>query len=393
MTISGHRGGVAAAARARATAPAVTFLPADQRLDALRGEWAALAAQASEPNVFAESWFVEPSVRHLAAAPPRLAEVREGGGLIGLLPLAVERSYGRVPVRFVQNWKHEHQFLGAPLVLRGREESFWRALLLALDEADWAPGFLHLRDLTEEGPLHRALTSAAAGLGRSAPVVHRQVRAFLQSTLGPADYYSHTVRKKKRKELARLRNRLAELGTVTTRQFSPGDDLSAWCDTFLELEHSGWKGREGSAIACCAASEHFFRHALVGAAEAARLQLLALELDGRPIAMLVNFLAAPGSFSFKTAFDEAYARFSPGVLLQIENLAILDRPEIDWMDSCAAEDHPMIDSLWGERRGLVRVTVPLRGARRRIAHGAARTLEILSAARRRGQAVPDGDPQ
>jgi hypothetical protein len=123
------------------------------------------------------------------------------------------------------------------------------------------------------------------------------------------------------------------------------------------------------------------------------LQLLALELDGQPIAMLVNFLAAPGSFSFKTAFDEAYARFSPGVLLQIDNLAILEQPGIEWMDSCAAEQHPMIESLWAERRSLIRVTIPLRGAQRRLAFSTARTLERLSAARRRGRPAPpvDGD--
>jgi hypothetical protein len=109
--------------------------------------------------------------------------------------------------------------------------------------------------------------------------------------------------------------------------------------------------------------------------------------------MLVNFLASPGSFSFKTAFDEAFARFSPGVLLQIDNLAILDRPEIAWMDSCAAEQHPMIDSLWAERRALIRVTIPLTGVQRRLAYATARTLERLSAAcrRRRPGASANGD--
>ena len=47
-----------------------------------------------------------------------------------------------------------------------------------------------------------------------------------------------------------------------------------------------------------------------------------LDLDGKPLAMLVNFLTAPGSFSFKTAFDEAFSRYSPGVLIQLDNLAI-----------------------------------------------------------------------
>jgi hypothetical protein len=73
--------------------------------------------------------------------------------------------------------------------------------------------------------------------------VYRESRAFLETDLPAADYYSHTVRKKKRKELARLRNRLIEMGSLTTRIFKPGDDLAAWCDSFLELERSGWKGQ------------------------------------------------------------------------------------------------------------------------------------------------------
>ena len=46
----------------------------------------------------------------------------------------------------------------------------------------------------------------------------------------------------------------------------------------------------------------------------------------------------------------------------------------------------MIDSLWAQRRTLVRVTVPLSGMRRRLAFAAARGLEEASAARRRMQA-------
>jgi hypothetical protein len=106
--------------------------------------------------------------------------------------------------------------------------------------------------------------------------------------------------------------------------------------------------------------------------------------------MLVNFLAPPGSFSFKIAFDEDYARFSPGVLIQIENLRILARPDIGWMDSCAVADHSMINSLWGERRRMVRATVPLAGAVRGLTFRISRAAENASAALRRlkGDARP-----
>ena len=82
--------------------------------------------------------------------------------------------------------------------------------------------------------------------------------------------------------------------------------------------------------------------------------------------MLASFVTPPGVFSFKTAFDEQLSRFSPGLLLQIENLAPLARDDIAWADSCAAEGHSMIERLWREKRPIVSrnlaIGVPLRRA-------------------------------
>jgi CelD/BcsL family acetyltransferase involved in cellulose biosynthesis len=362
---------------------AVAFREAAAFPDALREPAAELVACASEPCAFAEPWFLDASLRAMAMpGQVRLAEVRREGRMIGLMPLAVERRYGRVPVRHVQNWRHHQQFLGAPLVRAGEERAFWAALIGALDEAPWAPGLFHANALVEQGPLHAGLAAAARAMGRSAAIVHRERRAFLHSDLAPGAYYEANVRKKKRKEIQRLRNRLDELGAVGARRLTRAAEVGPWCDAFLALEKAGWKGRQGSALACAPHTERFFRQAVAGAFDAGRLDFLRLDLDGRAIAMLVNFLAPPGAFSFKTAFDVELARFSPGVLVQLENLELLARPDIAWADSCAAEDHPMIDSLWAERRTIVRVTVRLRGAARGAVWLGCRMLEEASALRR-----------
>jgi CelD/BcsL family acetyltransferase involved in cellulose biosynthesis len=339
-------------------------------------DWNALADEASEPNSFAEPWFVAASLATFGAGRGvRIVEVRRGSRLIGIIPLAIEDHYGRSPVRIIQNWWHHHMFLGTPLVRAGEERAFWAALIGRLDAAAWAPNFLHVRGLVEDGPVHRGLVEAAAARGRSSPIVRREVRALLASDLDSRTYYEQTIRAKKRKEIRRLRSRLEELGEVRFRRLDGEADLESWCDAFLAIERAGWKGGAGTALACDSATDAFFRQAVAGAWVAGRLDFLRLDLGDRPIAMLVNFVAAPGSFSFKTCFDEAFARFSPGVLVQVENLAILDRRETSWMDSCAVEDHPMIDSLWSGRRRIVRVTVRLKGARRTIVYAACRLLE------------------
>jgi len=369
--------------------PALGVSAALLRAPPTTDDWEALAFAASEANSFSEAWFASAGLKHFAAgADIQWLEVRRRETLIGLIPLTIGTKYGRMKVRHVQNWLHFHSFLGTPLVRRGEEKAFWLAVLAKLDLTAWAKGFLHVNGLVEDGPVHRGLIEAASELSRPCDVVHRVRRALLESDLAPDAYYERTVRKKKRKELNRLQNRLAELGAVQLRTLTDSADLLGWSEAFLRLEQSGWKGEAGSALASRAQSADFFRSVVARAFDGGKLDFLRLDVDGRPIAMLVNFISVPGSFSWKIAFDEEFARFSPGVLIQIENLRILDRPDIAWMDSCAVEGHPMIDSLWGERRSIVRVSVPLSGLHRRATFRACRTAENLWAAVKRLKSTP-----
>lgn len=332
--------------------------------DELAAAWDALAQQASEPNPFAERWCLQ-SALHLLDPDrrARLVIVRDGadGPVIGVMPLALAPRYGRVPMRHVTGWVHHNHFLGLPLVRAGMEYLFWSILLGWCDAAPWARTLLHVPRLTEDGPLHRALADVAGDRGGGIATVHREERAFLQSDLSPSAYWDAVVRSKKRKELRRQANRLAEEGEVRFRRWRADEPVEPWIDAFLALELAGWKGRAESALASHGDTEAWFRAILTAAAAAGRLDMRALDLGERPLAMLINFLCPPGGFSFKTAFDEDYARFSPGVLLQQANLDLLDDAHIHWVDSCAAPGHPMIDSVWRERRSLVWVNVPLAG--------------------------------
>ena len=155
------------------------------------------------------------------------------------------------------------------------------------------------------------------------------------------------------------------MGPVEFLRISDDTGLANWIEQFLALEHAGWKGSNGSAIASHHSTAGMFKEALFGAAAVGRLERLTLTLDGQPIAMLANFITPPGAFSYKTAFDERYARFSPGVLLQQENLALLAAEGIAWCDSCAAADHPMINHIWRERRAIGRLSIAIGGGVRR----------------------------
>ncbi len=196
-------------------------------------------------------------------------------------------------------------------------------------------------------------------------VVLREERALLTGDASPEAYLEASLSGKKRKELRRQQRRLGEEGELVVERQADALGVPEWVQEFLALEARGWKGAAGSALASDARTADLFEDALAGAARHGRLERLALRLGGKPIAMLATFLCPPGACSYKTAFDEDYARFSPGVLLQIENLAALTNPEIAWVDSCAAQDHPMIDHFWRDQRAVAGHSLAIGGPLRR----------------------------
>lgn len=329
--------------------------------------WEALAQWASEPNPFHESWYLLPALESFDPdGTVKLLCLEAGGQLAGILPIAQEPRYYGYALPHLTNWLHGNAFVGAPLVAKGFESTFWRELLAWADRQRGGALFLHLSQMPAEGALHDALRQVLAEQRRQGVTVKREERAMLRSELDAESYLEASLSGKKRKELRRQHRRLAEEGELTVERADDGGNLTAWTQEFLELERAGWKGEAGSALASDVRTTSLFRNALHGAAERGRLERLAIRLDGRPLAMLATFLSPPGAFSFKTAFDEAYARFSPGVLLQRANLELLARQEIAWTDSCAAMDHPMIDHFWRERRTVARHNVAIGGLTRRL---------------------------
>ena len=332
--------------------------------------WDLLARHASEPNPFLEPWYLLPALRALDPhGSARIFLLEQGDEIIGLIPLATQRRYYGRPIPHLAGWYHPNAFLGTPLVAVGHEARFWRALLTWLDANPAGSLFFHLADLGLDGPVYAALVEVAASDTRLGAIVHREERALLESGDGRDAYFEASLSGKKRKELRRQMARLGEQGKVVFERRNDERGIEQWIEAFLALEATGWKGRAGSALALSDATSRLFRDALTGASERGRLERMALYLDDRPIAMLATFCCPPGAFSFKTAFDETYSRFSPGVLLQCENLSVLEREDICWSDSCAAADHPMIDHIWRERRKVGRVSLAIGGALRRTAFG------------------------
>ncbi len=318
-------------------------------LGAFGAEWRALAARALEPNVFYEPAFALPAASafgHKAGAGLVWSHAHE---LLGLFPACIEHRYG-LPLPVLTGWTHPYAPLGTPLVDRDEAETVIAAWLdhLARDVA-W-PALMLLPLVPESGPFATALAAVLMRREMADASFGRHRRALLVPGDQRAGYIEQAIGAKKRKELRRQRNRLADLGTLKIDAALHGELVGDALADFLDIEARGWKGRAGTAAAGHAGIRRFIESAVHGLAAEDKVRVDRLRLDRKAIAAVITLRSGDTAWTWKIAYDESFARASPGVQLMLDvTEALLAEPAIAQVNSCATADHPMIDRLWRER--------------------------------------------
>jgi hypothetical protein len=332
--------------------------------------WEELAAAAIEPNVFYEPWMLMPALRAYGGAgrllfalvqTPDPARPLGPPLLCGFFPLELKDRFdgisNRLPLKTLCLWrKLEMTYLCAPLLRAGYGREALAAFFDWLGAGDHHCSLMEFGFVTGEGPFHHLLLDYLNQHLKFTYVTEAFTRALFRPAADAEDYIRSALGRFRRKELRRLEKRLAETGRLEYATLEPGDNVDAWVEEFLEFEANTWKGKGGRALVCSETDRKYFVEIAREAFHRGKLMMLALRFNGRPIAYKVNFLSGDGSFAFKISFDEEYARYSPGVLLELENIRLLhERPQISqirWMDSCANPDRFMINHLWTDRRAI-----------------------------------------
>jgi hypothetical protein len=162
----------------------------------------------------------------------------------------------------------------------------------------------------------------------------------------------------------RQEKKLRELGILEYRRAASPSESDTWVDEFLKLESKGWKGGEnGRAFAKREEDSSYFRQITAAGFFRNRVTLLSLVLNGNTIAMKHNILAGDGSFVLRIAYDETFAKYSPGVLLEFDDIRRLyEDHRCQWVDPCTEPRHRLYNRVWRERR-MIRRTLFSNGTR------------------------------
>lgn len=325
-----------------------------------------LAARAIESNVFYESWMLASALTHFSNDDARVVLVRHRReGVTGVFPFQLKRAFRGLPLRALHSWQHPYCFLCTPLVSERRARATVRALFSWLESGDAPARIVELDLVSGDGPFWTLFRHEleTRGKDRAGDGWATRQTSYERATFTPGVGMHTGVSGKHLKELRRVERKLAEHGELTYRILRADEPPGPWIDQFLKLEESGWKGREGTALASDTRSRAFFANVATRAAERQQMQMMAIELDGAPVAMKCNFVTANSGFAFKIAYSETFAKYSPGVLLELFNMRnlVANCPEMRSMDSCAVADHFMINRLWTGRRTITTCVMAHRG--------------------------------
>jgi CelD/BcsL family acetyltransferase involved in cellulose biosynthesis len=278
------------------------------------------------------------------------AEGAEPRKLVGVWALQQRRIAPLWPV-LLEALPYNYAFLSSPVVDPVFVDEVIAAFFAAVAQRPSLPKVVSLKDLDAQSPSYAAIVKALAARGGAQLALSHSERPVATREQGVKR--SGSTRKKLRQDW----NRLAALGAVDIVNDRTSDKVLTAFEAFLALEVASWKGTQGTALLCDVADAAFVRRLVGDLAARQSASVALLRLDGKPIAAQVVMYCGSTAYTWKTAFDAQYAKYSPGALL-IDKLTdeLFAMPGIEAIDSCSAEGSFMAQ-LWAGRRPMVDLLV------------------------------------
>ncbi|WP_246659323.1 GNAT family N-acetyltransferase [Rhizobium sp. FY34] len=343
----------------------LSVYPASMGYD-LQEELDFLSNRAMEPNIFFTGRMLAPAMPRVEDRQVQLALIRDQSDRYGrmrlLMPFSQEKpgfSIGAASI--IRVWANPFGPLGTPLVdAEDAAETLDNLLEVLGSREARLPKVLVMPDLRFGGRFAQLMRAVALARNLPVTITGTYQRPMLESPLDGGTYLKQAVSPHHLREMGRQWRRLAADGPLTYEVARQPADIRRRAEEFLALEAKGWKGRKRSALINDRYRAAFAREAIGNLAEADAVRIHTIDYKGKAIASLVVFVMAGEAYTWKTAYDEEFSRFSPGKLLMMKLTDWhLDDANITRSDSCAVPDHPIMSRFWSEREEMGTLVIGL----------------------------------
>ena len=331
------------------------------------------------PNIFFQSKVVQ-------AAWPRLSSLLAPKGC-WMLCLWQETSKGRklklfMPVgRYRQAFSrittlrplcNEYMPIGTPLMDADNPGLTAQTFIKCLSEfGKELPGILDLTYQLADSPVFEHLRAAAAQQELHHRITRQNQRAALIKSRRQNQQNTNLIGKKSLRELKRQWRQLEDRGEITITSAKSTDEILNAFEHFLSLELRSWKGRQGTALYNHKNIAVFSRQIIAELAADGRCEIFLLQFNPSdpmtsptPMETIIGAAIFLGKgrqvVPWKMAFDESFARYSPGMQIMYHaTQSLLRREDFIQADSLAVPDHWMMNRLWADRVEIADLTIAL----------------------------------
>jgi len=321
-------------------APEVTSVKDLSGFRSMEREWNGLVT-AHNNSIFLRHEYLRVWTESFAPdAPLQILTGRSPDGrLVAGLPLLRRRgSLHGVPVQETTALANHHscRFDMAAEDPASAGEAFFRHLAA---QDDW--DILRLTDIPEGGQAWH-LYEAAKNAGFPVGVWQSQRSPYLLLPSGPSatsEDGGQPGRAISPRQRSNARRRLRQMKAKSAVRFEclQAADLVSGLQDFFDVEHSSWKGRNGTACDQDTQTRDFYTRLAEVALDRNWLSIFRLILDDRTAAVHYGLTYNDSYLLPKVAFREEFSELSPGLVLMNEVI-----------DACAARKVTSIDFLGGD---------------------------------------------
>jgi len=322
--------------------------------------WRQLAERAIDANPLGEPDCVIPAARYQEfGSEIVLAVVEHQDRFVASLPLRPFRYWYDIHYPIIANRIRRGANMASPLLDPDFAPEAAESLFTTLARERRHLGhLLGLDSLRVGSPVERLLLDTAQRMGLRTYIREDFERGFLVRRPN-GDYTGHlnykylwNVRSRRRRIAAHF-----DSGPVLRDRAQDARAL----DEFVELEASGYKAGN-VALTAVPGDPQYFCEMCTRFARDRRLHLLSLEAGGITLAMLIWLRAGDGFLQLKTAYDERYRCFGPGIILQIDSFSFFhEQTDGSWIDTCASPNNDTFLKLFPDRTRISTILFSLGG--------------------------------
>ena len=250
--------------------------------------------------------------------PFRALVLRDGPRMVASLPLVEQRMAGVLRVGCLPN---NYYAMGGDLAIDpdcDRQQVF-EQLAAALKRLPWR--MLMIQDIAIDAPRWRHFHQATTDAGMAAEIEHRWDTGITDI---PHDWklFMASRSRKVRSAMKRSFERLRDAGGSELRVLETvaSHEIEQHLRRGFEVEDRSWKSGAGTSVLRLPRVFRFYCRQAAALAASGNLELAFLEHAGQPIGFMYGIHAKGVYYPAKIGYDDQFAAFSPGQLLNCQML-------------------------------------------------------------------------